>query len=339
MSHPEDDMIQNASGIWIPRDPGRYRWRSDSESASPQPEYGVLTARNEVPPWSRGDVRLAALDPDPYSRGLADMKEHELVSMLLNVGEVFGHFFDPLFGKSEFWAAVEIQPRDLPGVLWQGKPGDIDLLLGRSVGGCPDFSYIIGVELKVRRPKRLHLGHVSGYGTEQAKGLRAIGCNAAVIAHVIVPHQSIESTAPREGFGSLYGMDWGPSATATLRHTVAALQGSRIGYLLGAWGHPAQNSALDRGAFWRYPILRPGPNEQSLWLKWQVANAKLRRGLTERWNELQPPSGVIRHCPRCHRVVPVPRRAPVCGACNGRWVPQVSVPLAMNVRPSDPSLP
>lgn len=85
---------------------------------------------------------------------------------------------------------------------------------------------------------------------------------------------------------------------------------------------------------WTCPLIKPRPHPKLLWLEWQLANYRLRRGLVHLWNTVSTAAHLLRRCPRCGHVVPVEaEQQETCPNCKKRWFPSFTYPMAENARP------
>lgn len=328
--------------VWQPENGEATVWWSDLGCNCPPPSQVGLHAGMEVPPMSKGTLRLGPAEPDLHAHALADMSEDEIVSALLYSPVLFTRLLAPLVNdRHDFWAAIGLRRCDLRDVPKEGKPGDIDVVLGHMRRGAPDFSRFVGVEIKVRRPKPGDIGNMSSLGTTQAKGLFDIGCDQAALVHIVAAHQSREFAYMQDNarIGALFGMEV-TNVVNALAHATEPHRDAHLGYVLAAWGHPAQNSPLARSALFVYPLIRPAPNRRRFSLEWEIAHDKLRRALIDHWNQLTPRDHIIRRCYKCGQVVPVARQEQkACPACGKLWVRPFTQPLAEDVQPYNPEEP
>ncbi|XXY15230.1 hypothetical protein WME88_44040 [Sorangium sp. So ce216] len=158
---------------------GRVSWWSDKDCRGKPPAYCVFRAGGTIPPFSTGTIPVAAAGPDAAARSLASMEEDDVVSALLRTQGALFWLSNALLGEqTDYWLAVGLRPCDLVHHPWQGKPGDLDILIGPVSSGNPDFFNVVGIEVKVLRVRANQAAKGSSYGTTQAKGLLKRGVQA-----------------------------------------------------------------------------------------------------------------------------------------------------------------
>ncbi len=305
-------------------------WWSDSSCNCAPPSTVALHATAELPPMSTGTFTFGASPPDPGAKALADMDENEILSALLYCPELFQCLFGPLnYDRPRFWVAIGLHRRDL-GLPDAGKPGDIDVLLGPMVGRAPDFTRLVGVEVKVRRAKQGDPGNSPSFGTKQARGLLELGCDRAALVHIVVAHQVADAAwiHGRRSIGSLFGMDL-TRAVSALAHGTAPHRDARLGYMVAAWGHAAGKLTAREQCPRGLPARPPGPQPSALLARVpereRQGPARTRRSLEHAQSTRSHHPALLPLRPRCPR--------PAAASCD---VPPVREGVGSAVRDAAP---
>lgn len=120
---------------------------------------------------------------------LFDLDERQLIEQVVTnpllVSRLLEHFG---IEYPNCWIITEILTRTASTSWPYPKPGDIDLVCGRMKDGRPDFDYICGVQVKLRKVKTLEEtgDFASGAGTEQSHWTARMGFDRTLLLHWIV---------------------------------------------------------------------------------------------------------------------------------------------------------
>jgi len=178
-----------------------------------------------IPAGSRTPERITfsfgADGGDVTEERLFDLGEPQLIEQVLTnpllVARLLEHFE---IHYPNCWIITEMLTRSASPSWSHPKPGDLDIVCGRMKNGHPDFDFICGAQVKIRKVKTLdETGNfASGTGTEQSHWTAKMGFDRTLLLHCIV---RVPQAVP-DG----YAPSWNPIINADFERAAKSCYGT-----------------------------------------------------------------------------------------------------------------
>jgi hypothetical protein len=304
----------------------------------------IMRRTATLPGQTRGNLVFGGLGvPGPgVSLALSDYTEPQLMGLLCAgvaeldlmtsaIANAVGRAFD---FPEQTWQILELRPKADLGLQWDGKPGDVDLLVGPWREGRPHFDWLAGCEIK-RRITRFDgtpASPPSGFGSTQAAGLLTLGCDFSLLLHVLIAEHGeawdLPSMAEVMRACAMFGPNQERTERAMMKKALESI-GPDVGYAVMWWNHevghaPAHNASAQLAPY-RRPLRSSGSPLAS------TLNAAVRR----LWGRSEfAGARRLRRCPACCDIVPLELRPTSrCPRCGSAWIPTEPAAVASGVEP------
>jgi hypothetical protein len=272
-----------------------------------------------VPAGATSAIAVAA-QPGKYDEALGDLSESKILSRLLGVPAIRTAIIESVgFAEiSKPWFLVETDRRVLLPSVPDGKPGDFDLIVGRTRDGHLVFDELAEVEFKIRRTDSEGNPKSAPLGIDQGRGAAACGFDRVILAHVLVREPSNPAPTAPGWWDLVYNA---AGSRRALEGNVGMMRAQcssdeTFGFMTislgqGNGGDPSRSGAIQQVNLW------PAPRRPFAFSAEPSARRKqIALKLKEQLGERRPWSSFFRLC-RCGRVIAGDNADVACSAGHG----------------------